>query len=513
MIYLGTFSKILSPGLRLGLGRRAATGPGEAQPRQAGRGPLLVVGHAAVCRRVLRATGGPRRTTLAGLSGAAQGALPAPARRDARRAGRALPARARTLDPPAGRPVRLGDAARLHRHDRPARPGAASERVAFVPGRAAYVDGRGGSSMRLNFSGVPTRTIREGIRRIGEVVHEQVGAVRHAHRVLRDAQAPRAAPAPAAARAAGARRCRRAAPPRTRRVGAPAEALDERGRKVAVLKGGRSLERNVSLRSGAPRRGRAERLGHEVDRDRRRLRPRRPAARAAPDVAFVALHGRGRRGRHRPGAAGGDRHPVHRLGPVGVHPRLRQGARQARDARRRHPDARLLRASTRPRSRSSAPPRRCRRSRSASASRSSSSPPARARRSGSSSRARRPTCPAALVAAFSYDRKVLLERYVAGRDLAVSVLEDRRRPRARCRSSRRCPSRRTSTTSSRATRSAAPASSARPSWPTTSTARAQELALDVYRLLGCSRLRARRPDARRRDRRAVRAGDRTRSRA
>jgi 2-aminoadipate transaminase len=46
--------------------------------------------------------------------------------------------------------------------------------VAFVPGRAAYVDGRGGSSMRLNFSGVGVEEIREGIRRIGEVVHEQV---------------------------------------------------------------------------------------------------------------------------------------------------------------------------------------------------------------------------------------------------------------------------------------------------------------------------------------------------
>jgi D-alanine-D-alanine ligase len=31
--------------------------------------------------------------------------------------------------------------------------------------------------------------------------------------------------------------------------------------------------------------------------------------------------------------------------------------------------------------------------------------------------------PAALLAAFSYDRKVLLERYVAGRDLAVSILD------------------------------------------------------------------------------------------
>ena len=28
------------------------------------------------------------------------------------------------------------------------------EHVAFVPGRAAFLDGRGGSSMRLNFSGV-----------------------------------------------------------------------------------------------------------------------------------------------------------------------------------------------------------------------------------------------------------------------------------------------------------------------------------------------------------------------
>jgi 2-aminoadipate transaminase len=47
--------------------------------------------------------------------------------------------------------------------------------VAFVPGRAAYLDGRGGSSMRLNFSGVSEAEIREGIRRIGEVIREQVG--------------------------------------------------------------------------------------------------------------------------------------------------------------------------------------------------------------------------------------------------------------------------------------------------------------------------------------------------
>ena len=51
---------------------------------------------------------------------------------------------------------------------------ALQEQVAFVPGRAAYVDGRGGANMRLNFSGVDEGQIREGVRRIGEVVREQV---------------------------------------------------------------------------------------------------------------------------------------------------------------------------------------------------------------------------------------------------------------------------------------------------------------------------------------------------
>jgi 2-aminoadipate transaminase len=48
------------------------------------------------------------------------------------------------------------------------------ENVAFVPGRAAYLDGRGGSSMRLNFSASDEEALREGIRRIGQVVSEQV---------------------------------------------------------------------------------------------------------------------------------------------------------------------------------------------------------------------------------------------------------------------------------------------------------------------------------------------------
>ena len=49
------------------------------------------------------------------------------------------------------------------------------ENVAFVPGEAAFVDGRGSGSMRLNFSAQTEEEIVEGIRRIGAVVGEQVG--------------------------------------------------------------------------------------------------------------------------------------------------------------------------------------------------------------------------------------------------------------------------------------------------------------------------------------------------
>ena len=48
------------------------------------------------------------------------------------------------------------------------------DNVAFVPGANAYLDGRGHSSMRLNFSGANEDEIREGVRRIGEVIKEQV---------------------------------------------------------------------------------------------------------------------------------------------------------------------------------------------------------------------------------------------------------------------------------------------------------------------------------------------------
>ncbi len=123
VIYLGTFSKILSPGLRLGLGGRAAAGAREAEPRQTGRRPVLLAGHAALRRRVLRGARRRRAPALARLCRAAARSLPSPARRDARGARRALRRRGE-LDAPARRPVRLGDAERRHRHDRPARAGA-----------------------------------------------------------------------------------------------------------------------------------------------------------------------------------------------------------------------------------------------------------------------------------------------------------------------------------------------------------------------------------------------------
>ena len=58
-----------------------------------------------------------------------------------------------------------------------------------------------------------------------------------------------------------------------------------------------------------------------------------------------------------------------------------------------------------------------------SASRSSSSPPPRGSALGVRFAASRADVPEALVAAFSYDDRVLLERHVDGRELAVSLLD------------------------------------------------------------------------------------------
>jgi D-alanine-D-alanine ligase len=92
--------------------------------------------------------------------------------------------------------------------------------------------------------------------------------------------------------------------------------------------------------------------------------------------------------------------------------------------------------------------------------------------------------PGALVGAFSYDRKVLIERYVKGRDLAVSVLDGPSGPLALPIVEAVPREEDFYDYESRyeigMTTFVCPAE-----LPDDTTSRAQELALDVYRLLGC----------------------------
>ena len=199
--------------------------------------------------------------------------------------------------------------------------------------------------------------------------------------------------------------------------------------RVAVLKGGRSLERQVSLNSGARVEESLRRLGHEVievdvGHD---LVDRLSADR--PDVAFVVLHGRdGEDGtvqellevldipytgsRVSACIRASDKvlakHAMHDAGiPTPDFFAFSEtafrslGAAQALPAissRLRFPIV------VKPASQGSALGIKFARAES--------------------------DVPTALIAAFSYDKKVLLERYVAGRELAVSILEQDGQPRA-----------------------------------------------------------------------------------
>jgi D-alanine-D-alanine ligase len=192
--------------------------------------------------------------------------------------------------------------------------------------------------------------------------------------------------------------------------------------RVAVLKGGRSLERQVSLRSGARVQDALERLGHEpipidVGSD---LVAQLTAHR--PDVAFVALHG----------SDGEDGTVQELLEVVGI-PHTGSGISAcirasdkvlAKHAMRDHgiptPDFYAFNETA------------------LGALGAAQALPAiedrlafpivvKPARQGSALGIKfartAADVPTALVAAFSYDRKVLLERYVAGRELAVSILE------------------------------------------------------------------------------------------
>jgi D-alanine-D-alanine ligase len=252
--------------------------------------------------------------------------------------------------------------------------------------------------------------------------------------------------------------------------------------RVAVLKGGSSLERNVSLRSGARVEDALERLGHDVvaidvGAD---LVERLQAER--PDVAFVALHGRG----------GEDGTVQELLELVGV-PYTASGpgacircmdkvvAKHAlRDAGIPTPDfyafsqtafAELGAAKALPaiEQRLEFPI--------------VVKPAAGGSALGIKFAPTAADVPGALVAAFSYDTKVLLERHIDGRDLAVSVLDGADGPQA-LPVVEAIPTGDSYDFEARyeigATRFACPAD-----LPFEVAARAQELALATWRVLGC----------------------------
>ena len=104
-----------------GLGGGAAAGDGEDRARQAGGRPLHLHPDPVLRPRVLR------RRPLAPVHRRPGRALPRPPRRDAGGAARALPGGG-DLDRARGRPLHLGDPARVHRHRRPAGQGAARRR-------------------------------------------------------------------------------------------------------------------------------------------------------------------------------------------------------------------------------------------------------------------------------------------------------------------------------------------------------------------------------------------------
>ena len=199
--------------------------------------------------------------------------------------------------------------------------------------------------------------------------------------------------------------------------------------RVAVLAGGQSLERQVSLRSGARVRDALERLGHEVvavdvgpDLVERLTTER-------PDVAFVALHGRD----------GEDGTVQEILELVGVpytasRPSACMRCMDKVLAKHAFRDAGLPTPDFYAFSQTAFESLGAAHALPAIEERLAFPVVVKPAAQGSALGIRfAPTAaevPAAIVAAFSYDTKVLLERHIAGRELAVSVLDGANGPEA-----------------------------------------------------------------------------------
>jgi 2-aminoadipate transaminase len=166
VIYLGTFSKILSAGLRLGW---AVAPPPVYEKLNLGKQGADLCSSSLSQHFVLALFAEGRwRSYIDELNGLYRG------RRDTMIAAleEFFPAQATWTTPRGGLFCWATLPDFIDTTDLLAR--ALRENVAFVPGRGAYLDGRGAASMRLNFSGVADAEIREGVRRIGEVIGEQV---------------------------------------------------------------------------------------------------------------------------------------------------------------------------------------------------------------------------------------------------------------------------------------------------------------------------------------------------
>ena len=192
--------------------------------------------------------------------------------------------------------------------------------------------------------------------------------------------------------------------------------------KVAVIKGGRSLERVVSLRSGARVEDALSRLGHEVlpidaggDLVRHLKRER-------PDVAFIALHG-----------PGGEDGTVQELLEILAIPYTGSGVAACGRSMDKVVSKRILREHGIPTPDWVAFNATAFRELGAADAMEEIEarlgfplvvkPAAQGSSLGVRFAAGREQVPEALVAAFSYDERVLLERHVAGRELAVSLID------------------------------------------------------------------------------------------